>query len=133
MSDERALSSSGVSVGVDTSEVIRRHATRMYERQQRAERELLEQESRWKYEERETIYCIARKTQEDPPLWVASTVAEVGKAGIVSTRPEQERFLESQMRLDLARAFAHHGMVRSWEDARSRAARATILFADKVG
>lgn len=129
----KALSSSGVSVGVDTSEVIRRHATRMHERQQRAERELLEQEQRWKYDVRETVYCIAKQTQTDPPLWVASTVAEVGKAGIVSTRPEHERFLESQMRLDLARAYVRAGMVRNWDDARARASRATILFADKVG
>lgn len=133
----KALSSSGVSVGVNTSEVIRRHARKMYERQQRAEQELLEQEAKWKYEERETFVCVAKKVQgfneSELPLWVASTVTEVGKAGIVHTRPEQEQFLESQMRLDLARAYVRAGMVRSWDDARARAAKATILFADKVG
>jgi hypothetical protein len=134
LSDQRALSASGVSVGVDTSEVIRRHAKRMHERQQRAEQELLEQESRWKYEERESFVCVAKKVQgfkeSELPLYVASTVTEVGKAGIVSTRPEQRQFLEAQMRLDLARAFVRHGMVRTWDDARARAAKATVLFAD---
>ena len=134
MSDQRALSASGVSVGVDTSEVIRRHAKRMYEHRERAEQELREQESRWKYEERESFVCVAKKVQgfkeSELPLYVASTVTEVGKAGIVSTRPEQRQFLEAQMRLDLARAFVRHGMVRNWDDARNRASRATILFAD---
>jgi hypothetical protein len=134
---KQALSSSGVSVGVDAHEIIKRHATRMWERQQRAEQELRIQEQQWKYEERESFVCVARRVDDGKasslPLWVASTVTEVGKAGVVHTRPEQECFLESQMRLDLARAFVRAGMVRSWDDARARAARATILFADKVG
>lgn len=133
---KQALSSSGVSVGVNTSEVIRRHAKRMWEHRERAEQQLRIEESKWKYDERESFVCIAKRVDDGKesslPLWVASTVTEVGKAGIVHTRPEQEPFLESQMRLDLARAFVRAGMVRSWDDARGRAARATILFADKV-
>lgn len=135
MNERQAMSASGVHVTRENvSEIIQRVARKMVERQERAEQELLEQESRWKYTERESFVCVAKKVQgfkeSELPLYVASTVTEVGKAGIVSTRPEQRQFLEAQMRMDLARAFVRHGMVKDWNDARSRAAKATILFAD---
>lgn len=132
----RALSSSGVSVGIDTSEVIRRHATKMHERMLRQEQALREERDKWQYDTAESFVCVARKVQGDReselPLYVASTVTEVGKAGIVSTRPEQERFLESEMRMTLARAFRSAGLVASWDEAKSRASKATILFADTI-
>lgn len=133
---KQAISSRGVSVGVNTSEVIKRIATKMVERQERAELKLREENAKWKYETRESFVCVAKKVQgfkeSELPLYVASTVTEVGDAGIITTRPEQMQFLESQMRLDLARAFARHGMVKTWDEARERSAKATIIFADTI-
>lgn len=134
---KRALAASGVQVtGQDTAEVIRRVARKVWERNERAEQQLREERDKWAYDVRESFVCVAKKVQgfkeSELPLYVASTVTEVGKAGIVSTRPEQQQFLESQMRIDLARAFARHGMVRNWDEARERSAKATILFADTI-
>lgn len=119
-------------MGVDTSEVVRRVARKMVERQQRAEQELREQEAQWKYEERECLVALVKRVDDGKesslPLYTATTVTEIGKAGQVTTRPEQLQFLESELRMQIARTYARHGMVRNFDEARQRASKVQLTL-----
>lgn len=129
---KQALSSRGVWVGVNTSEVIRRVATKMVERQERAEQKLREERSKWAYETRESVVALVKRVdngkESSLPLYTATTVTEVGNQGQITTRPERLEFLESQLRLDLARAYQRAGLVASWDEARQRSSLARLTL-----
>jgi hypothetical protein len=126
---KRALSSSGVSVvGQDASEIIRRTAKRMLERDEAARLKQRELDAQYAYDDADSFVCLVRRVSESPLLYVAHTVTELPRVGVVSTRPQPERFLESEMRLELARAMAKNGSEPNYEAARQRASKAKIYL-----
>lgn len=125
----RPLSSSGVSViGQDASEIIRRTAKRMLERDEAARLKQRELDAQYAYDGCDTFVCLVRRVSESPLLYVAHTVTELPRVGVVSTTPQPERFLESEMRLELARAMAKNGMAANYEAARQRASKAKVYL-----
>jgi len=70
--------------------------------------------------------CLVRRVSENPLRYVASTCTEIGKAGIVSTQPDDDRFLESSMRMQLMKAYyvSGHG---DWNACRERAAKVRVI------
>lgn len=125
----RALSSSGVQVlGQDTSEVIKRVAKRMLERDEAARLKQREIDAQYAYEGRDSFVCIVRRVSESPLLYVASTVTELPRGGAISTSPQPDRFLESEMRMAIARAMHKAGMEPSYEAARQRASKAKLFM-----
>lgn len=137
---KQALTSSGVQViGQDTSEVIRRVAKRIVDREEAAKRKQREYDSVYHYdsEQRETIVCLIHRAGVHPrtgvAMFSASTVVELPRVGIVRTLPDQERFLQSSMRLELAKAFLGAGMCKTYDEARARAGRAVLLMERAYG
>ena len=132
---KHALSSSGVQVlGQDCSEVIKRVAKRMVEREEAAKQKQRELDSVYRYdsEQRETIVCLIHRAGVHPrtgmALFSASTVVELPRVGIVRTLPNDERFLKAEMRLELAKAYLKGGACKTYDEARQRAARAVLMM-----
>jgi hypothetical protein len=125
----RALSSSGVQVlGQDCSEIIKRVAKRMLERDEAARLRQRELDAEYAYEGRDSFVCIVRRVSESPLLYVASTVTELPRGGSISTSPQPDRFLEAEFRMALARAFWKAGMEPTFEEARQRASKAKVYL-----
>src|SRR5689334_13587425 len=102
----RPIASSGVQVTrEDVSAIIRRVAKRVHERDEAALQKQREAEREYQYEGNEVIVCLVRRVSSNPPRFIASTATEIGKAGIVSSVPDEDRFLESSMRMALTRAY----------------------------
>jgi hypothetical protein len=132
---KQALSSSGVSViGQDCGEIIRRTAKRMLDREEKAKQRQRELDSKYAYDEdaRDKIVCMIHRCGVHPrtgiALFTASTVTELPRVGLVRTTPDEERFLESSMRLELAKAFLAGGVCKDYDEARLRAAKARLYM-----
>lgn len=131
---KQALTSSGVVVtGQDCSEIIRRTAARMLEREEAAKQRQRELDSVYSYDsERETVVCLIHRAGVHPrtgqALFSASTVVELPRVGIVRTLPDEERFLRSSMLLELAKAYLASGACKNYEDARLRASRVRLML-----
>jgi hypothetical protein len=106
----------------------------MLDRMEAAKQKQREYESVHHYdsENRETIVCLVHRAGVSPvtgmAMYSASTVVEFPRVGIVRTVPEQERFLKSAMRLELAKAYLAGGLEKNWGDARARASRAVLML-----
>jgi hypothetical protein len=125
----RALSSSGVQVlGQDCSEVIKRVARRMLERDEAARLKQRELDAQYAYEGCDSFVCLVKRVSESPLLYVASTVTELPRGGCISTTPQPERFLEAEMRLALAKAMFKSGLEETFEAARQRASKAKVYL-----
>lgn len=130
-----AHSSKGVGITVtreDVAAIVRRVATKMHERQEAALKRQREAEHEYQYDTNEVIVCMVRRVSERResalPRYIASTATMMGKAGIVSTQPDDDRFLESSMRMELARAWHRHGECKTFDDARERASKVRLIM-----
>lgn len=123
----RSLSSRTVQVlREDVSQMIRRVATRVHERHEAALKKQREAEQHYQYEGNEVVVCLVRRVSENPPRFIASTATEIGKVGIVSTHPDEDRFLESSMRMQLVRAYYASGHGK-FDECRERASKTKII------
>jgi hypothetical protein len=132
-----AFTSKGVRVevvGQDAGEIIRRTAKRMLEREEKAKQRQRELDSKHAYDEdaRDKIVCMIHRAGVHPrtglALFTASTATSIGRAGLVRTVPDEERFLESSMRLELAKALLGGGVCKDYDEARQRAATARLYM-----
>lgn len=123
-------------VGVDMSEIIRRTAKRMHDGALAGEQKLKEQESKWKYEQRESYVVLVRDINADrvslAPSWTAITATEVESRGQVSARGDSKETALAELRYQLAHHYANHRLVKDWDEARDRAAKVE-LFVETVG
>jgi hypothetical protein len=130
---KRALSSKGVSVvtveGQDCGEVIRRHAARMHDAHKKAEQRQREYDAVHHYDHEtgtETFVCLVKRAGLG--IYTATTVTEVGTAGLVTCMPTQERFLEADMRMALMRAFVAGRVCKNYIEAREKAAKCKFIL-----
>lgn len=128
MSDEKqALTSSGVSVGVNTSEVIQRVLKkwdREIDERELARKKLAEQ---WQGEVKEKIYVMETRVDKDSDRWRLDSIEQVPQIGIVrawGTRSGVRAEFRYQMALAWQKARIH-----KWDEARERAAKFDLVYA----
>lgn len=92
-------------------------------------RRIEEQERLWKYEQTECLWYAARQYSERPPRYYAKVIAGlppgVEALTAVGARPES---LAVDLRFRYAHALMARKLVRDWDDARARAAKAKFLY-----
>lgn len=96
-------------------------------------RRIEEQERLWKYDEVECIWYRAVRVQDDPPRWRAEAIS--GLPPLVLTLEafgEREESMATELRFKFAHEVMAARLVRSWDDARARAAKAKFLCAEVV-
>lgn len=118
--------------GVDNAAIIRSCAKQIYEQAERGAQRLREQDARWKYEERETYVCLAKRIS--PAKASARPYYEVK---MVSNVPGLEEpawgrgwtiaGAEIDLRFRLARMYVDGRIVRDFDEARERASKVTLL------
>lgn len=92
-----------------------------------------EQDRLWKYDQVECVWYRAERVQDEPPRWRGETVS-----GLPERVPPIKVFAnaEDSLELELRYRFAHEVMaarlVRDWDDARARAAKAKFLCGEVV-
>jgi hypothetical protein len=128
----RALTSRGVQVlGQDTSEVIRRVAKDLHERMEAARMAQREAEAKYSYDSTDVVLCMVRRVsvnrESAVPFFVGSTATMVG-GRIVSTQPCDDRHIDANMRMELAKAWFKSGECKTFVDARERAKKAKIIL-----
>lgn len=87
-----------------------------------------EQDRLWKYDQAECIWYRAVRVQEDPPKWRAEAISGL-PARVLELKAfaGAEAWLEPELRLQFAREVMAMRLVRDWDDARARAAKAKFL------
>lgn len=125
---KRALTSSGVQVtGQDAGEVIRRVIARNAERIEAQELALKQRESRYKYDEREEIWCLVKTTTSaDGTTWYsAESVGQVPDCGCHVRTDRHERSAKlalTELRFKIAKIWSAR-KVETPESARERASK----------
>jgi hypothetical protein len=128
MSEQKqALSSKGVAVvGVDTSEVIKRVMKKMHDRLEAQELARKIEQDRWQGEVKETRYVI--ETDLGDGRFRLESVEEVPQIGIVRAFGTRKG-VRAEFRYEMAKAWQKARLVKSWDEARERAAKMQILYA----
>lgn len=109
-------------------------ARNMAEAGERNELKFREQESRWKYDDVECLWYVATRVQERPAKWrgeVISGLPEQMVATGCKAFSADERHLEADMRMQFAREVMALRLVRTWDDARARAAKLKFLVSER--
>lgn len=124
---KRALTSSNVSVGVNTSDVIKRVIARNAERIEAQELELKKRESRHQYAEREEVWCLVKTTTSaDGTTWYsAESVGQVPDCGCHVRTDRHERSAKlalTELRFKIAKIWSAR-KVETPESARERASK----------
>lgn len=115
----KPISSSGVSISREcVSTIIRRQAARIHEQHERGKQRQREIDSVYKYDDVECVVCLVKYA--GCGKYTATTVVEIGRAGLVTCRPDDERFLESSMRMAMAHAYTNIGVCKNFAEARER-------------
>jgi hypothetical protein len=131
----RALSSSGVSVGTDTSAVIKRVMRDMVKKQDERDHALRVEKEKWAYDVKETIYVFVKShPQPDGSLmWSAETVDQVPGVGAHARTDRYEATPKralTELRLKLAKLWAGKKLCETYDVARDRAAK--VVFQQTV-
>jgi hypothetical protein len=127
-----AHSSKGVSIlREDVSAIIRRVATDLHNRQEAARQAQREAEAKYSYDSTDVVLCMVRRVsvnrESAVPFFVGSTATMVG-GRIVSTQPCDDRHIDANMRMELAKAWHKAGECKTFADARERAKKAKIIL-----
>jgi hypothetical protein len=120
-------------VGVDAGEVIRGTIATLAQRQAEGDLHFRKLDSEYQYDANETIYVLVteypRLRESDPPRFSAETVDELPLIGRVRTLVPRKtpRGALADLRVELARAWTAARLCEDYEQAHSRAGRATLL------
>lgn len=96
------------------------------------------QDRLWKYDQVECIWYRAVRVREDPPRWRAETLSGLPErvAGLRvyadAVYGDAEAGLEPELRFRFAHEVMAQKLVRDWDDARARAAKAKFLCGEVV-
>ena len=96
-------------------------------------RRLDEQDRLWKHDQAESIWYRAVRVQEDPSRWRAEAISGL-PARVLGLKAfaGAEASLEAELRFRYAHEVMAMRLVRDWDDARARAAKAKFLCAEVV-
>ena len=130
---KRALTSSGVSVGICTKDVINRVMQRAHERIEESELRLRIERDKWKYDKREEIWVIVKQHPGlrigDPDRFSAETVGQVDGIGahVQTDHPERTpKAALTELRFKLSKLWHAKKLCETAEEARERAAKVTF-------
>jgi hypothetical protein len=140
---KRALSSSGVSVGTNTSDVIQRVMRNMVKKQDERDHLLRVEREKWAYDQREElwVFCKSHPQADGSLLWSAETVDQVPGVGAHARTDRYEATPKralTELRMKLAKLWAGKKLCATYDEARERAARvvfqqAIISASDEAG
>jgi hypothetical protein len=103
----------------------------MHERHEAALKQQREAESQYRYETNDVVLVMVRRVSVNResaiPFFTGSTATEVA-GRIVSTQPCDDRHIEPNMRIELAKAWHKAGECKTYAEARDRAAKAKIIL-----
>lgn len=130
----RAVHRSGVEVTRhDLKPLVRGLCRNIVEQSEANTRRIEDEERRWKYAEVECIGYRAVRVREDPPRWRAEAVSGLPPRMLeLSATASTQKALETELRFKFAREVMAMRLVRDWDDARARAAKARFLCAEVV-
>lgn len=111
--------------GFDKSYYIRQCAKQIYESTQRNEEKLKAESAKWKYETRETFAVLVECL--GPGKFQGTTMQLVGDHQVVA-KARSIPSLETELRYQLAQAFAGQKLTAGWDEARERAAKCELYL-----
>lgn len=89
------------------------------------------QDQLWKYDQAECVWYRATRVREDPPRWRAETLSGLPeRVPGLRVFADSEQALEPELRFKYAHEVMAWKLVRDWDDARARAAKARFLCAE---
>ncbi len=118
-------------VGFDQAREIRRAAQFIYDAAQAGRRRMDEEARKWRYDEKESYVCLAARLTDDRvskrPYYEVKTVTEISGTGEHAFgRGWTIEDAETELRLQLAQIYCQHTLVRSFDEARERAAKVEL-------
>lgn len=118
-------------IGFDRARVIAACAKSINDRAEAGEKRMREQRARWRYEERECLVMVVKRKGK---RWTAESATDVAGegTGIVVANVAREASLETEARYQLAQHYYDRKLVESYDQARERAAKVTLLFEKSV-
>ena len=130
----RALHRSHVEVTRhDLAPLIRGLCRNIVEQSEANTRRIEEQERLWKYDQTECIWYRATLVREDPLTWRAEAISGLpARVGELKAFAPSEGSCGLELRYQFAREVMAMRLVRDWEDARARAAKAKFLCGEVV-
>lgn len=112
----------------DLHPMIQALCRNIVERGEENTRRLNEQDRLWKYEQVECLWYRATCVQEDPPRWRAEVISGLPPLVLeLRAFAPAQRSLEVELRFKYAHEVMAMRLVRNWDDARARAAKAKFL------
>ena len=117
----------------DLAPLIRGLCRNIVEQGEANTRRLDAEDQLWKYDTRECIWYRVVRVQEDPPRWRAEAILGL-PARVLELKAfaGSEASLEPELRFRYAHEVMAMRLVRSWDDARARAARAKFMCGEVV-
>lgn len=118
--------------GIDQKAVIMRTAQSIWDRAVANGEKMRQQDALWKYTERESYVCLAKKCW-DPrlkgrPFYEVATVTDVPGCGMpASARGWTIEAATVDLRFRLAQLYTERGAVRDFDEARERAAKVELI------
>lgn len=132
---KQALSSSGVSVGTNTSDVIKRVMRDMVKKQDALDEARRREAMKYAYDTKEELYVFV-KSHPQPDgtlLWSAETVDQVPGVGAharTDTYEATPKRALTELRLKLAKLWSAKKLCKDFDEARGRAAK--VVFQQTV-